>query len=73
MYFLGTGRNNAPKIQQCVVQLSTEPPGHDQPINCSLALLLLGIHFQDIRVGLAQNTIVFFQTLARREVYLSNG
>lgn len=72
MYFLGIGRNNAPKIQQCVVQLSTKPPGHDLPNNCSLALLL-GIHFQDIHVGLAQNTIAFSQTLARKEVSLSNG
>lgn len=66
MYFLGIGKNNALKIQQCAVQLSTKPPGHDLPSNCSLALLLLGINFQDIHVGLAQNIIAFSQTLARK-------
>lgn len=41
LYFLGIGSSNAPKIQQCIVQLSTKPPGHDLPSNCSLALLPL--------------------------------
>lgn len=64
--FLVIGRNNAHKIQPCVVQLSTKPPGHDLPSDYSLALLLLGINFQGIHIGLAKNTTAFPQTLARK-------